>query len=145
VGGSTFGNTDYVTVAVTTSGTTLVAYVPPAVAPNLAITVDMAALSGPVHARWYDPSSGTYAAIAGVQPFANVGKRSFTIPGPNSIGATDWVLLLDPYGGGSVCGSIGSTGLYQAPAALPAPPICHVTAAQQSDASLVAHATINLH
>ena len=69
----------------------MVAYVPPAhVGP---ISVDMAAMSGPARARWFDPTSGAFRDIA--TGLANTGVRSFAPPGHNSAGENDWVLLLD--------------------------------------------------
>jgi len=87
---------DEVTVAVAASGRTLVAYVPPSGAARLpAIALDMAALSAPVHGRWYDPSRGTYTPVPGPQPFPNVGVRTFQVPALNAVGESDWVLVLD--------------------------------------------------
>jgi len=90
-GGSSVSSTDYVTAAATPQGTLLVAYIPPA--HSGAITVDMAAMGGPVRARWFDPTSGAYTNIGSALP--NSGSRSFTTPGNNSVGKTDWVLVLD--------------------------------------------------
>ena len=45
-------------------------------------------------ARWYDPSNGTFTAIAG-SPFANTGSRNFTPAGNNHAGDGDWVLVLE--------------------------------------------------
>jgi hypothetical protein len=65
------------------------------------LTVNMSAFSGPIRARWFDPSNGstgnTYTAIAG-SPFANSGTHNFATPGTNganSAGDYDWVLVLD--------------------------------------------------
>ncbi|KYG66998.1 hypothetical protein AZI86_08225 [Bdellovibrio bacteriovorus] len=57
-------------------------------------TFDMSKMAGPVTARWYDPSNGTYTAISG-SPFANSGTRQFMPPSLNYEGQTDWVLLLE--------------------------------------------------
>jgi hypothetical protein len=38
------------------------------------LTIDLAQLSGPVTARWYDPTNGAYSTIAG-SPFANDGSK----------------------------------------------------------------------
>jgi Putative collagen-binding domain of a collagenase len=59
-----------------------------------AITVNMATLSGPATARWYDPSDGAFSEVPG-SPFANLGSAVFTPPGNNSAGDGDWVLLLE--------------------------------------------------
>jgi hypothetical protein len=81
---------NYVTTAWVTDGSLAVVYDP---AGN-ALTVNLAKFSGPVTARWYDPSNGTYTAISG-SPFANSGSHVFSTPGSNHDGNTDWVLLLE--------------------------------------------------
>jgi uncharacterized repeat protein (TIGR01451 family) len=86
----TFGLADYVTAASTPDGTLAMAYVPS----NRTITVDMSRFSGPVTARWYDPSAGTFASISGTS-FPNSGSRQFTTPGANADGTDDWVLVLE--------------------------------------------------
>jgi hypothetical protein len=80
---------DYVTAARTGDGSLVIAYLPKV----RAVAVDMSKLSGPVTARWYDPSNGNMVAI-GVS-LANSGTRSFTPPGNNSEGDSDWILLLE--------------------------------------------------
>lgn len=89
-GGSSEYFVDYVTAAASPDGTLLVAYLPPA--HNGPITVDMGVMSGPVDARWFDPTSAVYADIG--TGLTNAGSRSFTTPGDNSAGAKDWVLVL---------------------------------------------------
>ena len=81
---------DYATAARTLDGTLVMAYVP-SIRP---VTVDMSQLSGSVTARWYDPSAGTFAAVAG-SPFPNSGLLIFTAPGINADGDQDWVLVLE--------------------------------------------------
>jgi hypothetical protein len=90
-GGSVATNADYVAASATPDGRLLVAYVPPA--HSGLITVDMAAMSGLVRARWFDPTSADYANIA--TGLTNFGPRSFNPPPNNSVGAKDWVLVLD--------------------------------------------------
>ena len=84
------GSNDYLTAARTPDGSLVMAYMPTI----RTITVDMSNLSGSATAQWYDPSNGTYTAIAG-SPFANTGTQQFTPPGNNSDGAGDWVLVLE--------------------------------------------------
>ncbi len=91
-GGGAVSGDDYVAAAATSTGSLLVAYVPPAHSGS--ITVDLTAMSGSIQARWYDPTTGTYQAISG-SPFANTGTRTFTTPGTNSAGDGDWVLVLE--------------------------------------------------
>jgi Protein of unknown function (DUF4038)/Putative collagen-binding domain of a collagenase len=86
----TFGGLDYVTAARTPDGELVMAYVPSA----RTLTVDMSKLSGPVTARWYDPTVGTFTNISG-SPFANTGSHNFTTPGANAGGDGDWVLVLE--------------------------------------------------
>jgi hypothetical protein len=59
-------------------------------------TIDMARLSGTVHARWFDPSNGVYTTVPG-SPFAGTGSHDFTPPGNNATGLKDWVLLLQAH------------------------------------------------
>ncbi len=70
------------------------AYIPSTGTGTRTITVNLARLSGPAHARWYNPTDGTYLAIDG-SPFANSGLREFTTPGDNGTGTNDWVLVLE--------------------------------------------------
>jgi Putative collagen-binding domain of a collagenase len=51
-------------------------------------------LAGPlVQAQWYDPTSGEYTNVHG-SPLRNSGRRRFIVPGKNSEGDHDWVLVL---------------------------------------------------
>jgi hypothetical protein len=81
----------FVAASATMDGTLLVAYVPPAHVGS--ITVDLTALRGKIHASWLDPTDGTMKNIFG-SPFSDKGDREFVIPGKNSGGENDWVLLL---------------------------------------------------
>jgi hypothetical protein len=85
------GANDYLTAARTPDGSLVIAYMPTV----RTITVNMSELSGPVTARWFDPTGNTYAPISG-SPFPNSGFQQFTPPGNN--GAGDWVLLLEVAG-----------------------------------------------
>ena len=89
-GFGTFGTDDYVTAARTPDGTLAMAYVPS----SRTITVDLSTLSGPVTARWYDPTAGTFTSHPGL-PFANAGSVQFATPGTNAGGDDDWVLVLE--------------------------------------------------
>jgi hypothetical protein len=83
-------SSDYATAGRASDGTLVMAYMPTL----RTFTINMAQLSGPANARWYDPANGTYTSIAG-SPFANSGSRSFAPPGNNSEGSPDWVLVLE--------------------------------------------------
>ncbi len=83
-------NSDYLTAAFTSDGKLVIAYVPTI----RTITVNMTKLTGTVTGRWFDPTNGTYTAIAG-SPFPPAGSRQFSPPGNNSGGDGDWVLVLE--------------------------------------------------
>jgi len=89
-GMGSFGTNDFVTAARTSDGQLVLAYVPSA----RTFTVDMSRLSGPVNARWFDPSAGTFTAIAG-SPFPNSGSIALNTPGTNAGGDADWVFVLE--------------------------------------------------
>lgn len=84
-------STDYVSAAAIPDGTLLLAYRPPAHSGT--ITIDMTAMAGPTRSRWFDPTNGLYTADA--TGLAATGTHVFTVPGNNSAGATDWLLVLD--------------------------------------------------
>ncbi len=88
--GGALGDNDYLTAARTPDGALVMAYMPTL----RTITVDMSSLAAAAQASWYDPSNGTFTAIAG-SPLANTGTRSFTPPGSNDAGDGDWVLVLE--------------------------------------------------
>ena len=69
-GYGSFGQDDYVTAARTPDGKLAIAYMPS----GGTVTVDLGTLSGPVTARWYDPTDGTFTTI-GDGPLANTGSR----------------------------------------------------------------------
>ncbi|HET6150144.1 MAG TPA: putative collagen-binding domain-containing protein, partial [Polyangia bacterium] len=58
------------------------------------LTIALSRMSGPVTARWFDPTNGIYSTVSG-SPFANTGARVFRPTGSNSSGDPDWVLLLE--------------------------------------------------
>jgi hypothetical protein len=61
-------------------------------------------MGGPVTARWYDPSCGTFFEISG-SPFHNSGQSYFVPPGNNADGDGDWVLVLEANSGTATQGS----------------------------------------
>ena len=89
-GTGALGTNTYVTTARTPDGALVVLYAPV----STTLQVDMTKLAGTTTANWFDPANGTYTPVAG-SPFANTGTRSFTTPGNNSAGDTDWVLVLE--------------------------------------------------
>jgi hypothetical protein len=86
---SVSGNT-YAATGRSADGTLVMTYLPS----TRTITVDMSKLAGPASARWFDPTDGSYSAIAG-SPFANIGSRQFQPPARNAAGDGDWVLVLE--------------------------------------------------
>ncbi len=60
-----------------------------------ALAVDLGRLAGPrVAARWFDPTTGAYAAIPGFPARAG-GVHTVGPRGQNASGSGDWVLVLD--------------------------------------------------
>lgn len=89
---STSGDMDssnWVTAALTPDDTLGMAFCPQ----TCSITVALSKMAGSTVARWYDPSNGSFTPISG-SPFTNSGTHTFSDPGNNSAGDTDWVLLL---------------------------------------------------
>lgn len=70
------------------------AYLPSTGTQPRTVTVDLKRLNGPVTARWFNPTNGTYIAIAD-STFTNSFTCEFTTPGNNGTGTSDWVLVLD--------------------------------------------------
>jgi hypothetical protein len=81
---------DFLTAARTADGSLVVVYTPII----RQFGVDLAQLSAPAVARWFDPSSATYTNIVG-SPFTNSGVRAFVPPGNNHDGDGGWVLVIE--------------------------------------------------
>jgi hypothetical protein len=81
---------DYVTATWIDDGSLAMAYCPT----STTLTVDLTRFARPIVAKWYDPATGTFLAVAG-SPFRNSGTHQFVSPGANGDGNTDWVLVLD--------------------------------------------------
>lgn len=82
---------DRAVAARATDGSFAIAYMPSV----RTVTLNLAQLAGPrVNARWYDPASGTYSAVAG-SPFLASGSQTFRPAGNNTSGFGDWVLVLE--------------------------------------------------
>ena len=92
-GAGRWGELDYITSAITSTGDWLLAYAPVTEQGERTFAVDMSALSGPARARWFDPATGNYIAIA--DNLVNDGTRDFTTPGKRDDGTDDWLLVLD--------------------------------------------------
>jgi hypothetical protein len=142
-GQGTWGGSDYITAAATEDGDWLLAYVPVTGKGARTFDVDLGTLAGPVRARWFDPATGNYLAIGdGYEP-ANGRTQSFTTPGTRGDGTDDWVLVLDSTGNPR-CGTITAAGVYTPPARLPDGIDCQITAALESDPSVIARAGLTL-
>jgi hypothetical protein len=81
----------YATTARVADGTLVMTYIPTA----RSVVVDMTKLAAAATARWYDPTTGTFTAIAG-SPIANTGTHTFAPPSGNHADSyNDWVLVLE--------------------------------------------------
>jgi hypothetical protein len=135
-GGGTYGQSDFITSALTEDRHWLLAYVPVTGKGSRTFSVDMSALDGPVRARWFDPATGTYLAIGDGQWHPVAGVQSFTTPGLRSDHTDDWLLVIDAVP--DPCGSISASGLFTAPTTAPPPGLdCEVTASRSSDLAIV--------
>ncbi len=81
---------DYVAAAASPDGSLMVAYVPPDHTGS--ITIDMTVMNGQTQARWFNPATAGYTLIGA---FTNTSTQTFTPPGNNGTGFTDWVLILE--------------------------------------------------
>jgi hypothetical protein len=89
-GQGAFGGTEYALLASDPAGRLALAYLPSV----RTVTIDGGHFAGPVRAAWFDPSDGTYAAVAG-SPLSNRATHQLAPPGANAEGAGDWVLVLE--------------------------------------------------
>jgi Protein of unknown function (DUF4038)/Putative collagen-binding domain of a collagenase len=138
-GQGTWGESDYITAALTDHGDWLLAYAPVTGDGARTFKVDLGAMAGPIRARWFDPATGNYLAISDGYELANEHARSFTTPAVRGDGTDDWVLVLDSTGSPR-CGTITADGVYSAPTSIPDGIDCQVTATLKSDPSVVARA-----
>jgi hypothetical protein len=75
-------------------------YVPSTGDKSQALTVDLSQFSGPVTARWYNPTDGRSTPISD-EPFPNRANRTFRTPGDNGTKTNDWLLILRVHGTGT--------------------------------------------
>lgn len=85
--------TTTVTAACDPAGALMVAYVPPAHTGSM--TFDLGTMSGLSRARWFDPTAGTYTAASGGAFNLSASTHAFTVPGTNTAGDADWVMVFD--------------------------------------------------
>ncbi len=86
-GQAALGSDDYITAALADDRRQLIAYA----AAGRSFQLDLNSLAGPLTARWFDPTNGTYTPINGVE-WSNA---SWVPPGLNAGGETDWLLVID--------------------------------------------------
>jgi hypothetical protein len=80
----TWGSIDYVAAARSSSGSTIMAFLPT----SRTVTVDLRQISGTqAKCWWYNPSNGQSTSIGS---FGTTGSRAFTPPGSG-----DWLLVID--------------------------------------------------
>ncbi len=87
----------YVSAAITRDGTLGVVYYPGLSGNAFKLTLNLSKMGGGTgvsNLYWFDPSGGTQRSIPG-GPFANSGSHTFTTPGNNHAGSTDWVLVAE--------------------------------------------------
>ena len=89
-GRGAFGSAEYVTATKTEDGTLVLAYLPK----SATVTVNLSKMTGKIKAQWFDPTNGSYKTIDG-SPFQNTAVKSFIPSAFNSIGGSDWVLVLE--------------------------------------------------
>lgn len=89
-GRGAFGSAEYVTPTKTEDGNLVLVYLPKSVT----ITANLSKMLGKIKAQWFDPANGSYKTIDG-SPFQNAGIKSFILGVYNSIGSSDWVLVLE--------------------------------------------------
>ncbi|MGA2254209.1 MAG: DUF4038 domain-containing protein, partial [Thermoguttaceae bacterium] len=74
-----------------------VTYIPSTGTESRSLTIDLAQFSGPVNARWFNPTNGHWKAIT-EEPLANRDFHTFQTPGDNGTRTNDWLLVLEVLG-----------------------------------------------
>jgi hypothetical protein len=140
-GQGTWGESDYITAAVTRERDWLLAYVPVSEGGDggRSFTLDLGVMAGRARARWFDPATGAEIDISEGRDLPRDGTRRFTTPAGRSDGTDDWVLVLDT-ASTSRCGRVTDDGLYTAPVGTTDGIECLLTATLRSDPSVVAQA-----
>lgn len=87
-GRGSYNTTNYVTCGVAPDGSLIVVHLPE----GGSVTVNKATLNTAGTAYWYDPTTGALSGTG--TAITNSGTQSFSIPGNNSAGDNDWVLVL---------------------------------------------------
>ena len=74
-----------------------VTYIPSTGTESRSLTIDLAQFSGPVNARWFNPTNGHWKTIT-EEPLPNRSSRTFHTPGDNGTKTNDWLLVLEVRG-----------------------------------------------
>ena len=74
-----------------------VTYIPSTGTVSRSLTIDLAQFSGPVNARWFNPTNGHWKTIT-KEPLPNQNSRMFHTPGDNGTKTNDWLLVLEVRG-----------------------------------------------
>jgi hypothetical protein len=100
-----------ITASITSTGSHLIAYVPPTGTKPTTFAVDLRSLSGDARARWWNPTNGSYVNISsGDHAFSNTSAaQSFTTPGDNGTATNDWMLVLDARAAGQAAANVSPT------------------------------------
>jgi hypothetical protein len=88
-GAGTPDNANYVASACNPAGSLWIAYAGPSRASTF--TVDMTVMRGTATAQWWNPSTAAFTSAGSI---ANTGTHTFTVPGDNGTGFSDWVLVM---------------------------------------------------
>lgn len=95
--GTGTNTTTTVTAAQASDGSFMLCYRPPD--HTTSFSVDLRSMRNNIRARWWDPTTGTYStngSAAGTFTLLNTtSAQVFTVPGTNSAGDADWLLVLD--------------------------------------------------
>jgi hypothetical protein len=71
-----------------------VTYVPSTGIESRELAVDLSQFSGPVSARWYNPTDGRWTTI-NETPLPNRATQTYRTPGDNGTKTNDWLLILE--------------------------------------------------
>jgi hypothetical protein len=72
-------------------------YIPSTGMESRHLSINLAQFSGPVNARWFNPTNGRWKTIT-EEPLPNRRSRTFHTPGDNGTKTNDWLLVLEVRG-----------------------------------------------
>lgn len=91
-GGGTYGQTDYVTAAISSDRRFALVYVPPTGINSRSLIIDMSMFAEPVMVYWFNPTNGEISLLRNSK-IPNRGIFRCATPGNNGENCNDWVLL----------------------------------------------------